>query len=69
MMGEAYGTRMLERMSTDNVRHFIEPLEADFQKELLDRLSAKKAGHIREFLTYEKESAGPAVSCRSLLIN
>lgn len=57
-MDKAYGIRMLERMSTDNVRHFMEPLKASVQKELLDGLSAEKAAHIHELLTYKKGSAG-----------
>lgn len=57
-MDEAYGIRMLERMSTDNVRHFMEPLKAAVQQELLAGLSAQKAAHIRELLTYKRGSAG-----------
>src|SRR5699024_2066029 len=52
-MDEAYGIRMLERMSTDNVRHFMEPLKAAVQQELLAGLSAQKAAHIRELITYD----------------
>ncbi|WP_342387991.1 magnesium transporter [Salinicoccus bachuensis] len=57
-MEEDYRMRMLERLATDDVRHFIEPMGDGAQKGILSKMSATKRRHMEELLQYDRHSAG-----------
>ncbi|OZT77422.1 magnesium transporter [Salinicoccus roseus] len=58
IMTQDYRMRMLERLSTDDTRRFIEPMEEADQQEILSRLSPTKRRHMEELLQYARHSAG-----------
>lgn len=50
IMAENYRIRMLERLATDDMRRFIEPMEEADQQEILSRLSPTKRRYMEELL-------------------
>ncbi|GAB3056149.1 magnesium transporter [Salinicoccus sesuvii] len=57
-MDEAYRIRMLDRLASDDVRRFIEPMESTEQNDILERMDASKRKHMQELLAYPSYSAG-----------
>lgn len=49
---------MISRLESDDALHLIEPLDEDFQKEIIKKLSAKTRLTLEEGLSFPEDSAG-----------